>query len=155
MTASVLIVTLGLTVVVANVLTSPSTSSRFVDPHSRQALLKIAQQFNDNYAANRDGLVFDRWDAQSQSVITRAEYIRRHRECPAGLEAGTVESATRSLNEYWKIDYVISGTRLTDYWHYVRGRWLFDLPRSNPTAVHLYRLPAHKYFVSVDCPHAK
>ena len=42
------------------------------DPETRQALLAVAVRFNDNYAHNRDGLVYDRWDASSQSVITRA-----------------------------------------------------------------------------------
>ncbi|HWD63769.1 MAG TPA: hypothetical protein VG405_01220 [Solirubrobacteraceae bacterium] len=47
--------------------------------------------------------------------------------------------------------YSISGAELTDYWSYQHGRWLFDLVRSNPQAVRLYRLSARKYFAAVGC----
>lgn len=70
---------------------------------------------------------------------------------PHSAGVAKVESAIRTLIGYWKVDYVIGGTRLIDYWHYVRGRWLFDLLRSNPAAVLVYRLPAHEYVVAVGC----
>src|SRR6266516_551819 len=44
-------------------------------------LVRIAQAFNTNYDHNNDGPVYDRWDARSQAIISRAEYIRRHAEC--------------------------------------------------------------------------
>lgn len=133
--------------------TSSSASSPVgrSDPKTRQALLQIAVRFNDDYAANRDGLVYDRWDARSRMVIGRAAYVRRHRECPTAPGPAVVESASVSTHGYWRVDYSISGIQLEDYWHYVGGRWLFDLPRSNPDAVRLYRLPFAKYAKAVGC----
>src|ERR1700688_2651690 len=60
---------------------APVTGQPAPDPKSATALARIAQAFNDNYDNNRDGPVWDRWDARSQAVISRAEYIRRHAEC--------------------------------------------------------------------------
>ncbi len=130
--------------------TSPPTHT-MSDPETRQALLDIAVQFNNNYAANRDGLVYDRWDARSRSVITRAQYIRRHAECPSAPGRAVVEGASRAANGYWRVRYSISGTQLTDYWHYEHGRWRFDLERSNPNAVKLYQLPFTSYATAVGC----
>src|ERR1022692_976403 len=57
------------------------TTPQSPDRRTAAALVRIAQVFNDDYDRNNDGPVWDRWDARSQAVITRAEYIRRHREC--------------------------------------------------------------------------
>lgn len=120
------------------------------DPHTKRALLRIARQFNADYAANRDGAVYDRWDSRSQAVISRSEYVRRHRECPTAPGPATVEGASRA-GSWWLVRYSISGIAMTDYWRYERGRWMFDLIRSNPQAVRLYRLPAEKYLQAVGC----
>jgi hypothetical protein len=120
------------------------------DPHTRQALLQIARRFNDDYAANRSGAVYDRWDARSRAIISRADYIRRHRECSTAPGPATVEDAV-AAGGWWLVHYSISGTQLTDYWSYQHGRWTFDLPRSNPQAVGLYRLPARRYLAAVGC----
>jgi hypothetical protein len=65
------------------------------DPKSMTALVRIAQVFNNNYDDNHDGPVWDRWDARSQAVISRAEYIRRHAECATNPQGPAhVESAT-------------------------------------------------------------
>lgn len=124
------------------------------EPESARTLLHVAREFNADYAANRDGLVYDRWDPASRWIIPRAEYVRRHRECPTAPGPATVESASRAGGGYWAVRYDLSGTRLVDYWHYVHGRWLFDLPRSNPSAVTLYRLPFARYAAAVGCGRA-
>lgn len=62
----------------------------------------------------------------------------------------TIQGAVR-VGHWWLVRYSISGPELTDYWTYERGRWVFDLVRSNPQAVRLYRLPAAKYFAAVGC----
>jgi hypothetical protein len=49
--------------------------------------------------------------------------------------------------------YEIAGQQLTDYWFYVRGRWVFDLVLSNPDAVKLYRLSAQQYVAALGCSH--
>jgi len=120
------------------------------DPRTEHALLQIARQFNDDYAANRDAAVYDRWDAQSRAVIGRAAYIGRHRECPTAPGRATIQGSVHA-GSWWLVHYSISGANLTDYWHYERGRWMFDLIRSNPQAVRLYRLPAAEYFKAVGC----
>ena len=53
------------------------------DPRTAAALLKIAAVFNNDYDDGDYGPVYDRWDARSQAIITRADYIRRHTECPS------------------------------------------------------------------------
>ena len=121
------------------------------DPYTRTALLAIATRFNNNYERNRVGLVYDRWDATSQAVISRVGYIRRHRQCPTTPGAATVEDASRATQGYWAVDYSISGLQFVDYWHYQHGRWHFNLARSNPGAIALYRLPFRAYARAVGC----
>jgi hypothetical protein len=129
---------------------SHTASSTHPDAQTKQALLQIARQFNDEYAANNAAAVYSRWDARSRTVIDRAEYIRRHRECPTAPGAATVQGVVHA-GHWWLVHYSISGAGLTDYWSYDHGRWMFDLVRSNPEAVRLYRLPAAKYFAAVGC----
>jgi hypothetical protein len=54
------------------------------DPGTGSALLKIAAAFNHDYDTGDYGLVYARWDARSQAIITRADYIQRHKDCPGG-----------------------------------------------------------------------
>lgn len=134
--------------------TAAQAASRAVqppDPHTRYALISIAVAFNTNYAENRDGLVYDRWDSASQATITRAEYVRRHKRCPTAPGPAVVESATPISGGFWRVRYAISGSQLVDYWQYVGGRWVFDLARSNPDAVKLYRLSFTAYARAVGC----
>lgn len=132
---------------------SPSASpSSSPEPETAAALRSIAQTFNDEYGRNDDGPVYDRWDARSQAVISRAEYIRRHAECPTAPQTlARVISAVPGPNGSWLVNYEIGGQRLTDHWFYVGGRWVFDLLLSNPDAVALYQLPAAQYAVAVGC----
>jgi hypothetical protein len=113
--------------------------------------LRVAGEFNDNYALNRAGLVYDRWDASSRAVINRDEYVKRHNECPTPPGAAVVEGASPAVDGYWRVRYSISGAQLVDYWRYVNGRWVFDLARSNPDAVKLYRLSFGAYARAVGC----
>jgi hypothetical protein len=125
------------------------------DPHTTAALLKIATIFNDDYDRGVYGPVYDRWDARSQALISRAEYIRRHTECPTSPAATHVESASPGPDGAWLVSYVVSGAeaRLTDYWFYVDGHWLFDLPLSNPSSVRLYKLSGPQYLAALGCTH--
>lgn len=121
------------------------------DASTREALRAVAIRFNDNYAHNRDGLVYDRWDAASRAIISRAAYVRRHHECPSAPGAAVVETVSRGSSGYWLVRYAIDGVQLVDYWHYVDGVWRFDLVRSNPDAVRLYKLPFARYARDVGC----
>ena len=125
------------------------------DPHSGTALLKIATVFNDDYDRGVYGPVYDRWDARSKALISRAEYIRRHTECPTSPSATHVESASPGPHGAWLVSYVVSGAegRLTDYWFYADGRWVFDLPLSNPSSVALYKLSGPRYLAALGCNH--
>lgn len=131
--------------------TTSHTSSGTTDPMTRHALLRIAVQFNRDYSANRVSAVYDRWDANSRSIIRRADYVRRHTECPTPPGPAIVENASPSANGYWRVRYSISGLQFVDYWHYVNGRWRFSLALSNPDAVKLYRLPFVAYAAAVGC----
>jgi hypothetical protein len=122
------------------------------DPGTAAALVRIAQVFNTDFGRNDDGPVYDRWDARSQAVISRAEYIRRHAECATAPQAPAhVESAVPGPHGAWLVRYEIGGQQFTDYWFYTGGRWRFDLPLSNPAAARLYRLPAAQYAAAVGC----
>ena len=127
------------------------SSNKVSDPETRQALEQIAVHFNANYATNRDGLVYDRWDSISRAIISRSEYVRRHVECPVAPGRAIVERATSSTDGYWRVRYSISGIQLVDYWHYVNGQWRFSLLSSNPKAVRLYELPFPAYAIAVGC----
>jgi hypothetical protein len=122
------------------------------DPATAAALVRIAQVFNTDFGQNQDGPVYDRWDARSQAVISRAEYIRRHAECATAPQAPAhVESAAPGPHGTWLVRYEIGGQQFTDYWFYTDGRWGFDLLLSNPSAARLYRLPAARYAAAVGC----
>ena len=129
------------------VISRPSTT----DPRTQVALLRIATQFNRDYAANNDGPVYDRWDRESKLIIARDQYLRRHTECPTNPGAATIESANRGTDGYWLVHYSISGIQFIDYWHYQDGQWRFSLLRSNPSAVKLYELTFRAYAAAVGC----
>ncbi len=129
---------------------APGPAQPGPDPRTAAALVRIAQVFNNNYDDNNDGPVWDRWDARSKALISRADYIRRHAECATAPQAPAhVESAAPGPHGTWLVRYEISGQQLTDYWYCTRHRWEFDLPLSNPDAARLYRLPFAKYGVPV------
>ena len=122
------------------------------DPASMAALFTIAQAFNVDYGANRDGPVWDRWDPRSQRVITRAEYVRRHQLCPSAPTGAVQVVSARPAGSGWAVvRYEIDSAPLTDYWVYLAGHWRFDLVRSNPDAVALYRLPYPAYAAQLGC----
>jgi hypothetical protein len=54
------------------------------DPHTAAALLKMATMFNHDYDTGKYGPVYARWDARSQAIITRTDYIQRHEHCSSG-----------------------------------------------------------------------
>jgi hypothetical protein len=125
------------------------------DPHTAAALLKIATVFNHDYDTGNYGPVYTRWDARSQAIITRADYIQRHRDCPSGSHT---PSQTESVSPgtprgAWLVHYEIGGQQLTDYWFYVHRRWVFDLVLSNPDAVELYRMSPSQYVAALGCSH--
>jgi hypothetical protein len=124
------------------------------DPRTTSALLKIATVFNNDYDNGDYGPVYARWDARSQAVITRAQYVQRHKDCPSASHAAAlVESATPGPHGAWLVDYEIGGQRLTDYWFYVDRRWVFDLVLSNPSSVKLYRMTPQQYAAATGCSH--
>jgi hypothetical protein len=123
------------------------------DPPTVSALLKVATVFNNDYDSGAFGPAYARWDARSQAVISRADYIRRHQECWAGPQTARVEDAEPGPHGAWLVHYEIGGQQLTDYWFYVNRRWVFDLLLSNPSSVSLYRMPAQQYVKTLGCAH--
>jgi|SRR5438067_8577024 len=123
------------------------------DPHIAAALLKIATAFNHDYNTGDYGPVYARWDARSQAIITRADYIQRHKDCPGGSPAlSRTESASPGgPRGTWLVRYEIGGQQLTDYWFYVGHRWVFDLVLSNSDAARLYRMSPSHYMAAVGC----
>lgn len=129
----------------------PSATAR--DPRTTAALLEIATRFNNDYDGGVYGPVWDRWDARSQAIIARADYIRRHTECPDSPQSVTVEDASPGPGGAWIVDYASGGVQLHDYWFYLHGRWVFDLPLSNPDSVELYKLTPQRYVAELGCAH--
>ncbi len=114
-------------------------------------LWAVATTFNRNYSENHPNAVYDRFDAASRAVISRADYVRRHLECPDPPGPATTTGVQRGSGGYWLVHYSIDSVALTDYWHYVAGRWRFSLVRSNPNAVTLYSLPFAAYARALGC----
>jgi hypothetical protein len=130
----------------------PSAAALPPDARTASALLKIATVFNNEYDQADYGPVYDRWDARSQAVISRAQYIKRHKDCPSAPHAAAfTESATPGRHGAWLVDYEIGGQHLTDYWFYVHRRWVFDLVLSNPDSVKLYRMTPQQYATATGC----
>ena len=132
-----------------------ATASLPPDPHTAAALLTIARSFNHDYDTGDYGPVYTRWDARSQAIITRSDYLKRHQDCPSGPQA---LSQTESVSPggpggAWLVNYEIGGQQLTDYWFYAHGRWVFDLVLSNPDAVKLYRMSPQQYVAALGCGH--
>lgn len=136
---------------------SAQPSGASPDPRTAAALLRIATVFNNDYDTGVYGPVWDRWDARSQAVISRADYIRRHTECPNSPQSVQVEDARPAPEPgpggAWIVDYETGGVQLHDYWFYVAGRWVFDLVLSNPDSVKLYRLTPQQYLAALNCAH--
>jgi hypothetical protein len=135
--------------------TATSALSLPPDPGTAAALLKIATAFNHDYDTGDYGPVYARWDARSQAIISRADYIQRHKDCPAGSRTlSHAENASPGgAQGAWLVHYEIGGQQLTDYWFYVYHRWVFDLILSNPDAVKLYRMSPSPYAAAVGCNH--
>jgi hypothetical protein len=132
----------------------PAASLAPPDPHTAAALLKIATAFNQDYDSGKYAPVYARWDARSQAIIGEADYIRRHEDCPGARNAPSrTENASPGPHGAWLVHYEIGGQQLTDYWFYVRHRWVFDLVLSNPDTVRLYRMPPQQYAAAVGCTH--
>jgi hypothetical protein len=123
------------------------------EPRTASALLQIAARFNRDYDTGDYPAVYARWDARSQALITGADYVRRHRECPGDGVLSRTEDAEPGPGGAWLVHYEISGQQLTDYWFYAHGRWVFDLVLSNPDMVKLYRMSSKQYVAAMGCAH--
>jgi hypothetical protein len=124
------------------------------DPRTASALLRIATAFNHEYDSGDYGPVYGRWDARSQAIITRAQYIERHKDCPGAPHTPSqTESASPGPHGAWLVHYEIGGQQLTDYWFYIHRNWRFDLVLSNPDAVKLYRMTPQQYAAATGCSH--
>jgi hypothetical protein len=125
------------------------------DRRTTRALLKIATAFNHDYDTGDYRPVYARWDARSQAIISEADYLRRHNDCPSasGTTSQTESASPGGRDGAWLVHYEIGGEQLTDYWFYVHRRWVFDLVLSNPGAVKLYRMSPAKYVAAVGCAH--
>jgi hypothetical protein len=132
-----------------------ATASLPPDPHTAAALLKVATAFNHDYDTADYGPVYTRWDARSQAIITRADYLKRHRDCPVGPQtlSQTESVSPGGPDGTWLVHYQIGGQQLTDYWFYVHRRWVFDLVLSNPGAASLYRMSPQQYVQALGCAH--
>lgn len=123
------------------------------DPHTTPALLAIAAAFNHDYDTGDYAPVYARWDARSKAIISEANYIQRHKECPSAPAVSRTEDASPGPHGAWLVHYEIGGQRLTDYWFYVGHRWVFDLVLSNPDMVPLYKMSPQEYVKALGCGH--
>jgi hypothetical protein len=123
------------------------------DPHTAAALLGIATAFNHDYDTGDYAPVYARWDARSQAIISEADYVQRHKECPGARAPSRTEDASPGPRGAWLVHYEIGGQQLTDYWFYAGRRWVFDIVLSNPDMVALYRMPPQQYVKALGCAH--
>ncbi len=129
-----------------------SAASPSRDPETAKALLRIAAALNNDYQENKDTAVYSRWDARSQAIISRATYVQRHHQCPntPHVKVDTWGVAHGPAGA-WLVHYSIGGQQFTDWWYYVHGRFVFDLPKSNPSAVALYKDAPAQYVKAIGC----
>jgi hypothetical protein len=128
-----------------------TTTSFASEPTTSAQLRQDAITFNHNYSKNNVGPVYDMWDAASQKLISRAEYIYRHQLCPTNPGPAIIREITPGANKFWQVHYLIDQAKLVDYWRYQNGHWRFDLFKSNPEAVVLYKLNRKQYEKAVGC----
>ena len=122
------------------------------DPRTKAALLRIARALNNDYQQNRDAAVYARWDGPSRAIISEATYVQRHHQCPNTPNVPVdTWGVSNGPGGAWLVHYSIEGQQFTDWWYYVRGRFVFDLARSNPSAVALYRASPAQYAKDVGC----
>ncbi len=122
------------------------------DPRNAHRLLLIARAFNDAFQQNRDAPVYGRWDAASRAVISESAYVQRHRECPNDPHTRVdTWGVSHGPGGAWLVHYALGGQELTDWWYYVGGRFVFDLAKSNPSAVALYRASPTRYLELSGC----
>jgi hypothetical protein len=121
------------------------------EPATASQLRHVATQFNLDYQRNDDAPVWERFDAASQAVITKARYVRWHQECRTAPGPATILDVSPSSSDWWVVAYEISGVTLHDYWHQQDGRWRFSLARSNPSAVSLYSSTYSAYAQAMGC----
>lgn len=122
------------------------------DPKTAKALLRIAAALNNDYQDNKDAAVYARWDARSQALISEATYVQRHHQCPNTPHVKVdTWGVAHGPGGAWLVHYSIGGQQFTDWWYYVHGRFVFDLPKSNPTAVALYKDSPAQYVKAVGC----
>ena len=159
--AAVAVLAAGCTVLAAGCTAStshrvPSSAAPLPpDAHTASALLKVAGAFNHDYDTGDYGPVYARWDPRSQAIISRPDYMARHRDCPGPPHSLSVTESVSPGGPHgaWLVHYEIGGQQLTDYWFYVHRRWVFDLMLSNPDAVKLYRMSPKQYVAAVGCAH--
>jgi hypothetical protein len=123
------------------------------DAHTAAALLTVATAFNHDYDTGDYAPVYARWDARSQAIISEADYVQRHKECPGAQAVSRTEDASPGSHGAWLVRYEVGGQQLTDYWFYAGRRWVFDIVLSNPDMVPLYRMPPQQYVKALGCAH--
>lgn len=121
------------------------------EPNTAAQLTQVATAFNHDYQVGHMGAVWDRYDARSRAVISRARDIRWHQECPTPPGAATTTGVVQEAGGWWMVDYTIDGVMLHDFWHQEQGQWRFSLARSNPTSVALYSSSFQKFAHAVGC----
>ena len=122
------------------------------EPATLDTLLAVAQRLNDDFGSGRYAQVYQRWDPQSRALISGEEYVRRHVQCQTAPQDPThILRAVFGADGYWRVTYILDELRFVDYWRYRAGHWEFDLIRSNPDAVRLYRMNPQAYASAVAC----
>jgi hypothetical protein len=130
---------------------SSPTSPLPPDPHTAAALLAVATAFNHAYDTGNYPPVYARWDGRSQAIISEADYVQRHKQCPGAHNASRTEDDSPGPDGAWVVHYEIGGQQLTDYWFYAGHRWVFDLVLSNPDMVPLYKMSPQQYVKALGC----
>ena len=90
-------------------------------------------------------VVYARWDGRSQAIVSKADYVQRHRQCPGAHNASRTEDDSPGPDGAWVVHYEIGGQQLTDYRFYAGHRWVFDPILSNPDMVPLYRMSPQQF----------
>lgn len=119
-------------------LPSPSASAtrRPGQPKTRAGVKKAAAAALDDYAFGQYGQFWDVWSSQAQKLISRKDYQRRFRECPAGADGVRYQIQQVSVRgDQARVQTIRTmlgiSVRPTFDFVYQRGKWRYVPPAEN------------------------
>lgn len=121
------------------------------EPQTAGELRKVATTFHRDFSLDRPRAMYPYFDSATRRVVSESKYAHLLGVCPGVSGTATITSVQRGSNGWWRVYYQIHHVSYVEYWRYETGRFVFDLPRSHPSAVKLYHLSLPRYATALGC----